>query len=42
MIMSDREFWELIRRGLLMIVEAIERKNQIGKYEPKPIAKRST
>lgn len=34
-MMSDREFWVEIRRALLTILDAIERKQQIGKHAPK-------
>lgn len=30
--MSDKEFWIMVRRALLMVVDAIERKWQLGKY----------
>ena len=41
-MMSEREFWVEVRRGLIMILEAIERKQQIGKHEPKPTVKTTT
>jgi hypothetical protein len=28
--MTDKEFWEMVRRALLMIVRAIEKKYQLG------------
>jgi len=31
---DDREFWLQIRRGFLTIVDAIERRFEVGKYEP--------
>lgn len=31
----SRETWLEIRRGLLLMVGAIERELQVGKYEPK-------
>lgn len=36
---SDREFWVAIRAALLAILDAIERKNQLGKHAPKPATK---
>jgi hypothetical protein len=30
--MGDREFWECIRRALLLVVDAIERKWKLGKH----------
>ena len=37
--MSDREFWVEIRRALLTILEAIEKKQQLGKHAPKATTK---
>ena len=34
-MMSDREFWVAIRTALLAVLDAIERKNQLGKHAPK-------
>jgi hypothetical protein len=31
--MDDRAFWEAIRRALLLLVDAIERKWLLGKYD---------
>ncbi len=31
---SDREFWLEIRRGFLLIVGSIDRRLQVGKFEP--------
>ena len=33
--MSDREFWIVIRRALLLVVDVIERRYNIGKHEQK-------
>jgi hypothetical protein len=33
--MSDREFWVLVRNALLAMVEAIERRWQLGKHAAK-------
>jgi hypothetical protein len=30
MMISDRDFWLIVRRALLLIISAIERKYQIG------------
>lgn len=30
--MTDKEFWTLFRRALLLIIAAIERKYQLGKW----------
>jgi hypothetical protein len=38
-MMSDREFWVAIRAAMLAILDAIERKQQIGKHAPKPAMK---
>ena len=38
-MMSDREFWVAIRAAILAALDAIERKNQLGKHAPKPVAK---
>jgi hypothetical protein len=38
-MMSDREFWIAIRAALLTVLDAIERKQQIGKHAPKPVIK---
>ena len=37
--MSEREFWVEIRRGLVTILDAIEKKQQLGKYAPKAVIK---
>ncbi len=37
--MSDREFWVAIRAALLAVLDAIERKQQLGKHAPKVAAK---
>lgn len=29
--MSDREFWSIVRRALLMVVSAIEKRHDVGK-----------
>ena len=34
-MMSEREFWVAIRLALLAVLDAIERKHQIGKHEQK-------
>jgi hypothetical protein len=34
--MSDRDFWLLIRRALMMIVSAIDKKFTIAKEKPTP------
>ena len=44
-MMSDREFWVAIRAAILAILDAIERKQQLGKHAPKAevsIKKKST
>lgn len=41
-MMSEREFWVAIRMALLTVLDAIERKHQIGKHEPKPNVKTTT
>ncbi len=33
--MDDRLFWGQVRTALLMFVKAIERRYQLGPYEPK-------
>jgi len=38
-MMSEREFWVAIRAAMLAILDAIERKQQIGKHAPKPAMK---
>ena len=38
-MMSDREFWIAIRAAILAVLDAIERKQQIGKHAPKVVAK---
>lgn len=38
-MMSDREFWVAIRAAILAILDAIERKQQLGKHAPKPEVK---
>ena len=38
-MMSDREFWIAIRAAILAILDAIERKQQIGKHAPKQVVK---
>ena len=35
-MMSDREFWIAIRAAILAVLDAIERKHQLGKHAPKP------
>jgi len=34
-MMSDREFWIAIRAAILAVLDAIERKQQLGKHAPK-------
>ena len=34
-MMSEREFWVAIRAAVLAMLDAIERKQQLGKYTPK-------
>jgi len=34
-MISDREFWVAIRTALLAVLDAIERKQQLGKHAPK-------
>jgi hypothetical protein len=31
--MTDREFWTVIRRALLLFVDAIEKRYRLGKYQ---------
>ena len=38
-MMSDREFWVAIRAAMLAVLDAIERKQQLGKHAPKPEVK---
>ena len=38
-MMSEREFWIAIRAALLAVLDAIERKQQLGKHAPKPATK---
>lgn len=38
-MMSDREFWIAIRAAILAVLDAIERKQQLGKHAPKPVVK---
>ena len=38
-MMSDREFWVAVRAAVLAMLDAIERKQQLGKYAPKPTVK---
>jgi hypothetical protein len=30
--MDDRTFWECVRRALLLVIDAIERRWKMGKY----------
>ena len=41
-MMSDREFWVAIRAAILAVLDAIERKQQIGKHAPKQVIKSTT
>lgn len=34
-MISDREFWVAIRAAILAVVDAIERRWQLGKHAPK-------
>ena len=38
-MMSEREFWVAIRAAILAVLDAIERKHQLGKHAPKPVVK---
>jgi len=41
-MMSEREFWVAIRAAILAVLDAIERKQQLGKHAPKPVVKTAT